>query len=182
MGSGAAWSKRWRDDLLGQAVRALREQADADAPDAIESWQAMDAWRDVSGDLRRANRRRRIKLIGAWAAVSGRLPPLFSRAVRAIRPPAAPSRAAAHLARARREPPVEDPPAMPPAAAVEEASDPAPPRRRWPVKPLPVAAPAVAASGPAGAPVAPASDDIYARAHHAQFAAHDYAAALTLAG
>jgi hypothetical protein len=82
------------DDLLGRAARALREQSDAEAydrPDTVEAWRGMREWHDVSRDLRRAARRRRLALIvglqavlavggvAAWAGVSGRLPALFSR-------------------------------------------------------------------------------------------------------
>lgn len=183
-------------DLLGRAARAMRDEADGDAtgapdaPDTVESWQAMDAWRAVSRDVRRNARRRRVGLllalqllvglagVGAWAAASGRLPPIFSRWVPAARRAAPVSPARSHAARARLEPPVL--PAVP--VAVEP-----------PARPAPASAPRVAALSrpsvtvpPAAVPPAPAPatvvdpEEIYARAHRAQFALRDYMAALAL--
>jgi len=182
-------------DLLGRAARAMRDEADGDAtgaPDTVESWQAMDAWRAVSRDVRRNARRRRVGLllalqllvglagVGAWAAVSGRLPPIFSRWVPAARRAAPVSPARSHAAWGRRDTPV-----LPPApVAVEPPARPAP---------APAPAPRVAtlsrpsvAVPPAAAPAAPTPsavvdpEEIYARAHRAQFALRDYTAALAL--
>jgi hypothetical protein len=192
------------DDLLSRASRALRDEASSDPPDAADAWRAMDGWRQVSRDVQRAARRRRLALIvavqvvaavvgvGAWAAVSGRLPQLFSSWAPAAHqtPPARPARA--HVARAHRAaPPVDppvDPPVLPPAvvAAVPEPAPvavPAPPPRP-PVSVAiarPVARAPVRPASPAPRPpVASEADDTYRQAHEAQFALHDYAAAVDL--
>lgn len=189
-----------QSDLLGRAARAMRDEADGDAtgapdaPDTVESWQAMDAWRAVSRDVRRNARRRRVGLllalqllvglagVGAWAAVSGRLPPIFSRWVPAARRAAPVSSARSHAAWARRDTPVLPvaPVAVEPPARPAPASAPAPAPRVATLSRPSVAVP------PAAAPAAPTPsavvdpEEIYARAHRAQFALRDYMAALAL--
>jgi len=178
-------------DLLNRAARALRDDAAADPPAVDESWRAMDGWRHVNRDVRRAVRRRRLAVIavlqlvtaaagvGAWAAVSGRLPPLLARWMPAVHPPT--SVAPAHVRpRAHREAfhaaagppyspevlPVPPPPPVPAPAAIR------------PAHPAPRPFPSVS-SGPERAQAA-GPEEIYARAHRAQFTLRDYAAALAL--
>jgi hypothetical protein len=177
-------------DLLSRATDALRDAAAADPPAADESWRAMEGWRHVSRDVKRVARRRRLVLIvalevfagvvgvGSWAAVSGRLPPLLSRWIPGARPTAAGPAAHAHSARAHRETSV--PPAPPPAppappAAPEVTLGPAP----LPLLPAVVARPSRPAPHAPPA-VAPGPEDVYARAHRAQFVQRDYATALAL--
>jgi len=176
-------------DLLDRATRALRDDAASDPPAVDESWRAMESWRHVSRDVRQGARRRRLGLIvalqlvaavagvGAWAAASGRLPPILSRWVAAVHPAAAPGAPVRVRApRARREafnpPPASPPPEAPPpppavaAPPVSRAVYPAPRPFRPAIPPAPAAA-----AGP---------EEIYARAHRAQFAQRDYVAALAL--
>lgn len=188
-------------DLLDRAARALRDDAAAEPRAVSASWRAMDGWRDVSRAVRRMARRRRLGVIlalqiavavlgvGAWAAVSGRLPPLFSRAVPAARPAAAAAPAHVRASRGRHDTPPaiaqlpDPPPAAPalpanPAPLALAAADPLP-RAPMPAHLTPRASPPVAAPE-ATAPRDTSAEDIYARAHEAQFALHDYAAALAL--
>jgi hypothetical protein len=186
-------------DLLGRAARAIRDEADGDAtgaPDTVESWQAMDAWRAVSRDVRRNARRRRVGLllalqllvglagVGAWAAVSGRLPPIFSRWMPAARRAAPVSPARAHAARARRETPAlpAAPLAVEPPARAASAPTLAPAPRVATLSRPSVAVPLAAAPPPPPPPPSAVVDpeEIYARAHRAQFALRDYTAALAL--
>jgi hypothetical protein len=194
-----------QSDLLSRAARAMRDEADgdgtggSDAPDTIESWQAMDDWREVSRDVRRNARRRRMGLllalqllvglvgVGAWAAASGRLPPIFSRWMPAPRQAAAPvSPARAHTARARREPavlpaaPVAVDPTVAPAPAPEPAARLAAVSRPSVTVPPHAVPPPQAVPAPPAPPVVADADEIYARAHRAQFALRDYTAALAL--
>jgi len=175
-------------DLLDRATRALRDDATADPRAVDESWRAMDGWRHVSRDVRKGARRRRLGLIvalqlvaaaagvGAWAAASGRLPPMLSRWVAAVRSAAPAEAAHARAPRARREafnppallPPPEALPAPPPPVAIR-AVQPAP--RSFRPLALPASPAQPAASGP---------EEIYARAHRAQFTQRDYVAALAL--
>jgi hypothetical protein len=205
-------------DLLNRATRALRDDATSDPPDdqtgtlegfleppattplgraqlrqrVDESWRAMDGWRHVNRDVRKAVRRRRVGLIvalqlvaavagvGAWAAVSGRLPPLFSRWRPGARPPAPVAPAHARAPRGHRE--AFDPPA--PAPPPESLPAPPPPLVQSPM----VGRPVHAAPGPFRPAVPPPDhvqatsgpEEIYARAHRAQFTLHDYAGALAL--
>ncbi|HXJ19278.1 MAG TPA: hypothetical protein VMT03_03525 [Polyangia bacterium] len=178
-------------DLLNRATEALRDDGAADRPAADESWRAMEGWRHVSRDVRRAARRRRLALIvalelfagvvgvGSWAAVSGRLPPALARWIPGARRPAAPAPAHAHAARAQRENWV--PPASPPAPPV--VASPAPPSVPAPdlgPAPSPAAASVVDRPRRPAPRVATAAEDIYARAHRAQFVDRDYASALAL--
>ena len=136
-------------DLLSRAARALRDdannEAELDGSSAVGAWQGMHGWHDVSRDVRRAARRRRVALIaglqlvaavvgvGAWAAVSGRLPALFSPRPPAVRPPAP-----AYHVRTRRPAPVPDEPPAPPEApepAVDVAVPVSPPRAARPARP-----------------------------------------------
>jgi hypothetical protein len=190
-------------DLLGRATRALRDEAMADPPAVDESWRAMDGWRQVSRDIRRKARRRRLGLVialqgiaavagvGAWAAVSGRLPPLLARWVGATHSaaPVAPARVRATRARREASPAPATLPAEPPLEPVPDPAvsrpgrselgpDPAPAvGGTRPVHPAPRTARATAAP-PVPAP--PGPEEIYARAHRAQFTLRDYAAALVL--
>jgi hypothetical protein len=174
-------------DLLDRATRALRDDA-ADPPAVNESWRAMDAWRHVSRDVRKSARRRRLGLVvalqlvaavagvGAWAAVSGRLPPLFSRWL----PAAPPAPARVHAPRGHRE--ALNPPAPVPAAPPAPAPEPAPaPPVSQPVRQAPRAfRPVVVPTAQAAAVATSGPEEIYARAHRAQFTLRDYAAALAL--
>ena len=86
------------DDVLRRATRALREESERERPGAIHAWQGMHDWYAVSRDVRKAARRRRVALVvglqmiatlvgvGAWAAVSGRLPPDPARPPHAASP------------------------------------------------------------------------------------------------
>ena len=137
-------------NLLSRAARALRDEAsneaELDGPSAVGAWQGMHGWHDVNRDVRRAARRRRVALIaglqlvaavvgvGAWAAVSGRLPALFSPRPSSVRPPAP---VPAYHARARRSAPVPDEPPAPPEApepAVDVAVPVSPPRPARPAR------------------------------------------------
>ena len=137
-------------DLLSRAARALRDEANSEAeldgPSAVGAWQGMHGWHDVSRDVRRAARRRRVAFIaglqlvaavvgvGAWAAVSGRLPALFSPRAPSVRPPAP---VPAYHARTRRPAPVPDEPPAPPEApepAVDVAVPVFPPRPARPAR------------------------------------------------
>src|SRR5581483_2601046 len=89
-------------DLLARATRALRAESSAPEAAAEGPWQIMDGWSAVARSMRRAGRRRRLLLLGglqvglalaglgAWAAVSGHLPALFSAPAPASEPGAAP--------------------------------------------------------------------------------------------
>ena len=193
-------------DLLSRAARALRDEANSEAeldgPSAVGAWQGMHGWHDVSRDVQRAARRRRVALIaglqlvaavvgvGAWAAVSGRLPALFSPRPSSVRPPAP---VPAYHARARRPAPVPDEPPAPPEApepAVDVAVPVSPPRPARPARqPEQAAGTSLALREPALAPapvpaVVPAPafdpDEVYRQAHRAHFVRRDYAAALAL--
>src|SRR5581483_11584712 len=100
-------------DLLARATRALRAESSAPEAAAEGPWQIMDGWSAVARSMRRAGRRRRLLLLGglqvglalaglgAWAAVSGHLPALFSAPAPASEPGAAPRRRAHREAVAR---------------------------------------------------------------------------------
>jgi len=180
-------------DLLNRATRALRDDATSDPPAMDESWHAMDGWRHVNRDVRKAVRRRRVGLIvalqlvaavagvGAWAAVSGRLPPLLSRWLPAARPPVPVAPAHARAPRGHHEAFDPSTPAPPPGSSPAPPPPPGPspmvsrpvqltPRPFRPAVPPPEHVEA-AISGP---------EEIYARAHRAQFTLRDYAGALVL--
>jgi hypothetical protein len=187
-----------KDDLLRQAARALRDETRAvedDAAGAPEAWRGMDGWSEIARDVRQAARRRRLLIasalqlvlvlsgLGAWAAVSGRLPALlFTRRA----PAPAPSAPAEHARRAGHRTPaapvsVAEAPAPAEAPPPPVVPAPAPPASPPPRPPLPsprrVAVRATGAPGVAApAPVDP--DTVYREAHTAQFVRRDYAAAL----
>ncbi len=139
----------------------------------------MDDWRQVNRDVRRHARRRRLGVllglqilvglagVGAWAAVSGRLTPLFFRAAPAAGRAAPASPARTHTARVHRQAVAVAEPE--PAPVVVPVVPPEPPPMRRPV--------AVAPRAPSP-PAGPDPEEIYGRAHRAQFALHDYVAAL----
>jgi hypothetical protein len=177
-------------DLLAQATRALR--AEADAASAAEAptgpWQVMDGWSGIVRRMRRSARRRRLVLLGglqialalgglgAWAAVSGHLPALF-RAAPAEAPAVPPPKRARHVSR-----PVTAPPPAPPEAPAPPppSSSPSAPSSA-PALPAPRRARVAALAPPAAlAPAAPppSPDALYEQAHDAHFVRKDYAAAL----
>lgn len=180
-------------DLLGRAARALRDDADAasaaaggaDGRDPIESWQAMDDWRQINRDVRRQARRRRLGVllalqllvglagVGAWAAVSGRLAPLLFGPAPAARRAAPVSPARTHAARPRHQTVAVAEP-----AAVEPIPQPAVVERPPALIPSLAAAPRPPVPSPPPPPPGPDPDELYGRAHRAQFALHDYVAAL----
>jgi len=137
-----------RTDLLTRATRALRDEAAQERLDTVEAWEGMHGWHDVSRDVRKAARRRRVAVVvgiqllalvvgvGAWAAASGRLPDLFSRRPQPSERRA--SSAGAHGRHGRPRLPVAPLAAPPP--PVEPAA---------PIVPLPSPPPAAATAGPA---------------------------------
>jgi len=182
-------------DLLERATHALRAEAGAAAADGpTASWQIMDGWSGLVRHMRRSARRRRLVLLsglqlalalgglGAWAAVTGHLPAIFSAAPAA--PPPAPSKRAPRHARPIVELPAPAPPtsteAPPPPSLSWSPSSASPLAAPHPTLPSPRRARAVAAPPddvpPAAAP--PSPDALYEEAHFAHFVRKDYAAAL----
>lgn len=188
-------------DPLQRAARALRDEADeaiadaSDSTDTIERWQTMDDWRRVSREVRRNARRRRLGMmlalqllialagVGAWAAVSGQLPPLLWRLISSVRRVDSGPAGRTHLARSSRHAP-----AAPAPTPTFQALAPTVPTPIVPARSLRVAtsshsindAPSARAASGLAPPTIPDPDDIYARAHRAQFVLHDYVAALAL--
>jgi hypothetical protein len=183
------------DELLRRAARALREEADLDPGDGVPAWRSMHRWPALSGDVRRAARRRRLALVvglqlvalagvGAWAAVSGRLPALFPRRAPATKEEAPASARRSRPARSTPSPPTRTETPLPAEIVAVPAAAAAPPPRparliaatRSPrLGTVPLAAEPVA-QPPAG----PEPEELYRQAHRAHFVVRDYAAALAL--
>jgi hypothetical protein len=116
--------------------------------------------------------------LGAWAAASGRLPPLFSRRAAPVSHVSSSPVAPIRTARARR-PTVLAPEASPaqPPVQIATVALPAPPRAHPPSSgPRPVAP--LTYPGPVAAPFDP--DELYRQAHREHFVRRDHAAALAL--